>query len=157
MRMGDDNGFPAVEIAHQRFQFLISKVLPIAVRSQFYTVSSKYLQCISGFFQGPVHVRQGKGRAEEESARIQGFQRRSLFVELPANEGRFCTVAEIRLRSRHGQDRGLYSRLVHEFQMLFSIPCRDGKSFVHHHPVGLYGFQIRIRNHMAVHINLSRR
>ena len=154
VRMGDDNGFPAVQIGHQRFQLRITEILTVAVGGKFDAIGTKNFQGIFRFFNGEVYIRQRKGRTEHELAWIQGFQRRGFLVELTADAGRFSAVSKVWLRRRHREHGSPDSGSVHKLQMSFRAPCRDGETLIHFHSMGFNGLQIRIRNHVAVHIDL---
>ena len=154
MRVGDDDGLPGIEIGHERLERRVAEILSIAVGRQLDTVSAQFFQGIPRFFQRAVHVWKRQSCTEEKTAGIKRFQRSGLFVELAAHCSRFCAVAEIRLRCRHGEDGRLYFRPVHKLQMVFDIPRGEGEPLVHFHSVGFDRLQVGIRNHVAVHICL---
>ena len=152
--MGDDDGFPGVQVSHQRFQLRIAEVLAVTVGGEFDAVRTERFQGIPGLSQCGLNIRQRESGAEEETFRIPGFQGCGFFIECPADGGQFRGIAEERLRGGHGQDGGPDTGLVHELQVGVDVPGRDGESFVHLHPVRFHGFQIGVRDHMAVHIDL---
>ena len=86
---------------------------------------------------------------------MQSLQCGAFLVECPADGGGLGGIAEIGLRSRHGEDRSPYSGFIHETQMVFQRPFRYREPFIHLHAVGFDGRQVRIGYHVTVHIDLA--
>ncbi len=104
VRMGDDDCFPAVQIIHEGIQFRVTKILSVAVGGEFHSVRSQNFKSITRLFQSLVHIRKGERSTEKEPSGVEGLQSSGFFVESAADPGGFFSVAEIRLRGRHGKD-----------------------------------------------------
>ena len=58
--MQDNYGLPFIQNLHECIELGIPDILPATVRRQLDTVRTKRIQCIDGFPESRIHIRQGK-------------------------------------------------------------------------------------------------
>ena len=154
--MQDDDSVFRVEIGHQRVQHGVAEVLAVAVGGQLHAIGPQNLQGVFRFSQGSVHIGQRQGCTKHETVGVTCFQCSTFLVEPATNRSRSLGIAKIRLRSGHGQYRGLDASRVHEGKVFLNIPCRDGKAFVHLGTVGLDIINVILGDGVAVEVDLGR-